>query len=957
MKFVERSEGTFSAAQLAAAERELEQQKKEWELDRLRALREEEERRLRLADDDEKPLTFGREDAQNQVNNTTNSKRVAIKKRRKDQNGASPIVASRSSLRRVSRSIRDESITESDSSISTDSEESEESQDEDLVEESPDEESSHTESQSQGDEGDDDDDDDDDDYENDEIRDNRNDGNYTKRKNHDNKISDRNNRWNLNSPRTRSRGDVKINLWTLDVSPILPGVKPNFRSRCMASRGRKKSIVKKTDDGFALPTSPVLTPKKHASPRGEQKVESETSSPKRRKSNLNSNGSDKEKTDTDSGKKRKKSSLNTSSSDEKSPKKTVPEISKCEQNIITSSPVVVPKISDVEILIAEKMSEISSCMEIPPSDESAEHERSWAFGSDSKNTQDDLEIGGASKFQAEIAKTPRTRTHLIRSKRLSANFDESSSSVKIEEATTSKKSQSNKSVKSAEDSESLGENLTNHKEIREEKQQQNRDNKKTNSEHENVSESVDEADSVPLNKRTRSVKRSTKIDELETKSEDDEKSEPAEVSKFVEESTKESSDIHESTEESTDAESSAAEEKVDEKTKDSLFLIPVVSKLQIESRVRLRRPDTPFPGVITRRSKSTVSEPSTSSFSRRSSRFSAGPSSELTEEELTMQNIVKAPGKVMLVKIADGATLRSNAIATFETPNLPVINSTAKVVLKKSDDPQPEASPKKLKTRSSLNSEDVKPKRGRPPSLDNGFLIPQSQLIRKNKSNDSNSQTVVRITRKSLSGDTFTQTNSILPQKRRPDTPLPVSENPIRVTRSSVGSNVSNSLASRMKNLRKTGEDTKKENSDIDTNGNAVDHEESSTLDSGNEKPQRTAKVVAILTLDSRGAHAKSSTSTLTSGSTKKGIDDNETNAFSTWKNTVDLDSESENETLQDSNNARTRTMARRNVKRTLTKPLLSGKDGDEIQVVDICDEDEASPTKKNFKLNNSSGS
>ncbi|KAG5346196.1 DOM Helicase, partial [Acromyrmex charruanus] len=44
MKFVEESEGAFSAAQLAAAERELEEQKKEWELDRLRALREEEER-------------------------------------------------------------------------------------------------------------------------------------------------------------------------------------------------------------------------------------------------------------------------------------------------------------------------------------------------------------------------------------------------------------------------------------------------------------------------------------------------------------------------------------------------------------------------------------------------------------------------------------------------------------------------------------------------------------------------------------------------------------------------------------------------------------------------------------------------------------------------------------------------------------------------------------------------
>lgn len=34
------------------------------------------------------------------------------------------------------------------------------------------------------------------------------------------------NKLDHNSPRTRSRGTVKINLWTLDVSPILPGVKP-----------------------------------------------------------------------------------------------------------------------------------------------------------------------------------------------------------------------------------------------------------------------------------------------------------------------------------------------------------------------------------------------------------------------------------------------------------------------------------------------------------------------------------------------------------------------------------------------------------------------------------------------------------------------------------------------------------------------------------------------------------
>ncbi|XP_014209632.1 helicase domino isoform X6 [Copidosoma floridanum] len=67
MRFVEESDGMFSAAQLAAAERELEEQKKEWELDRLRAMREEEERQMRMTDDDENPITFTREDAQNQI--------------------------------------------------------------------------------------------------------------------------------------------------------------------------------------------------------------------------------------------------------------------------------------------------------------------------------------------------------------------------------------------------------------------------------------------------------------------------------------------------------------------------------------------------------------------------------------------------------------------------------------------------------------------------------------------------------------------------------------------------------------------------------------------------------------------------------------------------------------------------------------------------------------------------
>ncbi|XP_014611101.1 PREDICTED: helicase domino isoform X2 [Polistes canadensis] len=228
MKFVEESEGAFSAAQLAAAERELEEQKKEWEMDRLRALREEEERRMRLADDDEKPLTFGREDAQNQVNSANNSKKLVSKKVRQGSSGGNRRRRRRGSRKRNSRSTRESSESETDTTTESDSD----SQEEDVVEDSLDEESSHTESQSQGDEEDEE-----------EETDNRNDserGSYPKRNNRSNKPCDQNH-FDLNSPRTRSRGNVKINLWTLDVSPILPGVKPKCRRR---SSKRKKIDLK-----------------------------------------------------------------------------------------------------------------------------------------------------------------------------------------------------------------------------------------------------------------------------------------------------------------------------------------------------------------------------------------------------------------------------------------------------------------------------------------------------------------------------------------------------------------------------------------------------------------------------------------------------------------------------------------------------------------------------------------
>nr|CAD7201269.1 unnamed protein product [Timema douglasi] len=80
MRFMEETEATWSAEQLAAAEAEIEQQKHEWEMGRLRALQDEEERRARLTDEDDVLLTFSSEDAHNQVN--TGSGRARRMRRR-----------------------------------------------------------------------------------------------------------------------------------------------------------------------------------------------------------------------------------------------------------------------------------------------------------------------------------------------------------------------------------------------------------------------------------------------------------------------------------------------------------------------------------------------------------------------------------------------------------------------------------------------------------------------------------------------------------------------------------------------------------------------------------------------------------------------------------------------------------------------------------------------------------
>uniref|UniRef100_A0A182S950 Uncharacterized protein n=1 Tax=Anopheles maculatus TaxID=74869 RepID=A0A182S950_9DIPT len=77
MRFVEDTEGTWTAVQLKAVEQEMEQKKRDWEANRLAEQRRiEEAARKREAEERADLLTFSREDAKNQVNNTHPSNRV-----------------------------------------------------------------------------------------------------------------------------------------------------------------------------------------------------------------------------------------------------------------------------------------------------------------------------------------------------------------------------------------------------------------------------------------------------------------------------------------------------------------------------------------------------------------------------------------------------------------------------------------------------------------------------------------------------------------------------------------------------------------------------------------------------------------------------------------------------------------------------------------------------------------
>ncbi|XP_021699558.1 helicase domino isoform X3 [Aedes aegypti] len=67
MRFVEDTEGTWTAIQLKAVEAEIEQQKRDWEANRLAQLKREEEAARQLEAEENDLLTFSREDASNQI--------------------------------------------------------------------------------------------------------------------------------------------------------------------------------------------------------------------------------------------------------------------------------------------------------------------------------------------------------------------------------------------------------------------------------------------------------------------------------------------------------------------------------------------------------------------------------------------------------------------------------------------------------------------------------------------------------------------------------------------------------------------------------------------------------------------------------------------------------------------------------------------------------------------------
>ncbi|XP_034942054.1 helicase domino isoform X2 [Chelonus insularis] len=1027
MKFVEESEGAFSAAQLAAAERELEQQKKEWELDRLRALREEEERRMRMADDDEKPLTFSREDAQNQVNNTSNSKRVGNKKRQ-----VAP--SRRSSRRRSSRSARESSDSETETSTESESESQED------LDVSNDEQSSHTESQSQGED------------EEEEVADSHNESSIRQRKFVKRrpgrpgrqvrvpKTKLRKNHLDLNSPRTRSRGDVKINLWTLDVSPILPVVKRNFKHLHWRKRKRESQLVE---------SNHFKTEKKKSEMHDEEKCQ--------------------EKLIDDDN----------SPSDNEEANKMAEDDGNTE---VTNSD-----------NLAENMSEINSVDAVSLSDESDEPERYVTYSPQIKLHPCDSPTFDASKAlrieksenknenQIEsIPKRTRGRRGHHTKKIMSLDEQEKYENEAPIHITRSMHKYNKSTNNHSEDTENLDVNVgsPNNKLIsisptnvnesvfdveycivgsKSEGREKSGNNSADDSAETNVERKVEPI--ILRTTRTRSYPKITistrnRTSKLVYKSQEEEETNTAnsseekektqeEVIKNDEEkvdqgvkkeerelmkeeckcivlleksrvgdeminnqdlNSKENSDVKQS------KYSSIKDHEENENSSSSVTNQPI--KLHLDLK-KLSSTDVSSPRILTRLAKANSpfmelipvctdieSRKQARRMSvdgkrlRKTSGFQSEDNCESQESETEMQS-TKNTEETSKVK----KTIRSTSPSAVGSVN--VTKSTIKInQLNEASSSRVTRSsaginyePTIILSKSSSSSSTERPSTRSKGTLDNGFLLP-TQINRKIKSCSSPKSPDIK---KSTDNIVNTFPSS---QKRRPDTPMPKK---LRVTRSGIESNLNSSIQKHKSRSSITLENdvnsrsrssspvpiensTKRDISDTDSNGNAVGSENyshrndketvsPSNVEISSEKPQRTAKVVAILTLDthSRINHNKSASTTI---NTKK-IDElpkkdgtfeqtyeesqgktrSRSNSKSTTSGrissptdsiiTVDLDSESENDV--DSSQKKLRKGSKRSQR--LLKSHLRHKTS-EVQLEHSVDEDDdiqLGPKKSKF--------
>ncbi|XP_076286525.1 domino helicase isoform X2 [Lasioglossum baleicum] len=914
MKFVEESEGAFSAAQLAAAERELEEQKKEWELDRLRALREEEERRMRLADDDEKPLTFGREDAQNQVNNASNSKKLVSKKLPANSRGRRRRIGS-------SRRNNSKSAQESESESETTTESESESQ-EDVVEDSLDEESSHTESQSQGDE--------DDEEEEDEANDSER--GYPKRKNRSNKSFSQNH-FDLNSPRTRSRGNVKINLWTLDVSPILPGIKPKCRGRASNMRKQREMEMRmKTEESFVLPLPPSSSsPKKlNASSRSDDEF---------RRANLKVEEPDLKRTEA----------TNSKLSPSRGPSEVVENcrviVNHCDVTAASSSRANgkkdTEKGKDESDLVSNSEEAEAACTRLDESASSGDQEE-IDEKIDDEESQDLIDLSAHESAEQNNC------------------ADEASSSGDAENADVSLLSQTGSSCSSAAESGTLkmmsDSDLT--EEINVSESSLSTSSLKSKTVFPEVNESISKSATYKTTESTlenavavvaETDRESTK--KLETESDivnEDTSDKKPESSGELNERSNESTDSDVMNESVSDSVSPSVietsssqkigneeEAKVNEK-EDSCSKLnegemrsddnkptrstdisdsddKAESDSTSENKLKSRKTETVSYRVTTRSGKINFTVEVTESKDTDSeSNFESNVPKHNQENENLM--IVKREGnKLALIRRPDtprpleqGRITRSSAGRSLTPP--PSNSPTRSVQKRHQDIPLSEGSKlsprpvtrsssginSPVRTEEQQNVSYEKPTTRSSKSLDNGFLSPtpfrRSSSIPPMKPSEvkDNTGSPTAKPKKNLNEAIVVVeplTASIV--KRRPDTPVPTFEQMSRVTRSGLNFTMNSGKSSSSpnhvaapfrgtKHVRKADAEAKsqEESSSTDSNGNAVASEDFGKQDDSgftdmDEKPQRTAKVVAILTLDTRSNHSggKASSSVKTTNS------------------------------------------------------------------------------------------